>query len=82
MPSSKISQILNSTHEGDGFYYKLLEEAYFIVEIQILKSMHEGDGFYYKLLEEAYIIVEMTGPTTVQPASSDSRKASLVGTTA
>ena len=31
MPSSKISQILNSMHEGDGFYYKILEEAYFIV---------------------------------------------------
>ena len=41
--------------------------------------MHEGDGFYYKLLEEAYFIVEMTGPTTVQLASSDFRKASLVG---
>ena len=41
--------------------------------------MHEGDGFYYKLLEEPYFIVEMTGPTTVQPVSSDSRKASLVG---
>ena len=52
MPSSKISQILNSTHEGGGFHYKLLEEGYFIVE--------------------------MTGPTTLQPASSDFRKASLV----
>ena len=53
MPSSKISQILN--------------------------SMREGDGFHYKLLEEGYFIVEMTGPTTLQPASSDFRKASLVG---
>ena len=33
MPSSKISQILNSIREGDGFHYKLLEEAYFIVEM-------------------------------------------------
>ena len=32
MPSSKISQILNSMRE-DGFHYKLLEEAYFIVEM-------------------------------------------------
>ena len=31
MSSNEISQILNSMHEGDGFYYKLLEEAYFIV---------------------------------------------------
>ena len=41
--------------------------------------MREGDGFHYKLLEEAYFIVEMTGPATVQPVSSDSRKASPVG---
>lgn len=33
--------------------------------------------FHYQLFEKAYFIVEVTGQVTVQPASSDFRKAPL-----
>ena len=40
--------------------------------------MHTGDGFSATLLEKAYFIAKMSGPTMIQPASSDFWQVPLV----
>ena len=58
MPSSKISQILNSMHEGDGFsiafHHKLFAMFYFVFEGSFPSTSPRGGGGGGLYLEERF----------------------------